>query len=108
MDDNMELTCFQIISNSGTAKSCYIDAIQKAKEQDYQGVEAARKEAETCFIEAHKIHAQLIQQEAAGHKTEFSLLFMHAEDQMASAELAKLLADEIIALYQKLDSPNRT
>ena len=33
--NDMELICFQIISNSGTAKSSYIEAIQKAKQKDF-------------------------------------------------------------------------
>lgn len=57
-------------------------------------------EAEEAFVEAHKIHAALIQKEASGEKTEFSLLFMHAEDQMASTEIVQLLAQELIELYR--------
>ena len=57
-------------------------------------------EAEEAFVEAHKIHSELIQKEASGEKTEFSLLFMHAEDQMASTEIVQLLAQELIELYR--------
>jgi len=34
--EGLELACFEIISNVGTAKSCYINAIHKAKEGDYE------------------------------------------------------------------------
>ena len=37
--NDMELICFQIISNSGTAKSSYIEAIQKAKQKDFEAAE---------------------------------------------------------------------
>lgn len=97
MNEEFEMICFQIISNSGAAKSNYVEAIQKAKEKDYAA-------AEDFFVGAHKVHADLIQKEAQGQKSEFSLLFMHAEDQMASCEMAKLLAEEIIELYQKVDA----
>ena len=46
------------------------------------------------------MQADLIQKEASGEKTEFSLLFMHAEDQMASTEIVQLLAQELIELYR--------
>lgn len=103
MVENLEQICFQIISNSGMAKSNFIEAIQKAKENEFEVANQLIEEADNYFVEAHKIHAGLIQKEAAGEKCEFSLLFMHAEDQMASAELAKVLAQEIIELYQRID-----
>ena len=100
MDTNYEMICFQIIAGSGNAKSCYVEAMQKAKKGDFESAEKLIHDAEEAFIEVHKVHAKLIQEEAAGKKTEFSLLLMHAEDQMASTEMAKLLCEEIIALYK--------
>ena len=39
--EGLELACFEIISNVGTAKSCYINAIHKAKEGDYEEAKKA-------------------------------------------------------------------
>lgn len=100
MNEEMEWICFQIISNSGGAKSSYIEAMHLAKAGNYRESAEKIEEAEQYFVEAHKIHTQLIQNEAAGEKTQFSLLFMHAEDQMASTEMAKLIAEEFIDLYK--------
>ena len=101
MTEEMELICFQLIANSGAAKSCFVEAIQLAKKGHFEDANAKLVEAEEAFVEAHKIHAELIQKEAGGEKTEFSLLFMHAEDQMASTELVQLLAQELIELYRE-------
>lgn len=101
MTEEMEQVCFQIISCSGTAKSMYVEAIQKAKSKDFDGAKSLMDEAEEVFVGAHHVHAELIQKEASGTKTEFSLLLMHAEDQMASCETVKILAQELISLYQK-------
>lgn len=100
MTEEMEMICFQLIANSGAAKSSFMEAIQLAKQGKFTEVDAKLKEAEECFVQAHKIHAELIQKEAAGQKTEFSLLFMHAEDQMAMTETVQLLAQEVIDLYK--------
>ena len=35
ISEDFALTCVQMISNSGSAKSCYIEALQKAKSKDY-------------------------------------------------------------------------
>ena len=101
MTEEMELICFQLIANSGAAKSCFVEAIQLAKKGFFEDANAKLVEAEEAFVEAHKIPAELIQKEASGEKTEFSLLFMHAEDQMASTELVQLLAQELIELYRE-------
>ncbi|HET1186780.1 TPA: PTS lactose/cellobiose transporter subunit IIA [Streptococcus pneumoniae] len=93
MTEEMEYICFQLIANSGAAKSSFIEAIQLAKAGNL-------KEAKDSLVEAHKIHSNLIQKEATGEKIGFSLLFMHAEDQMASTEIIQLLSKEFIDLYQ--------
>lgn len=100
MTEEMEMICFQLIANSGAAKSSFMEAVQLAKQGKFDEVDAKVAEAEECFVLAHKIHADLIQKEAAGEKTEFSLLFMHAEDQMATTEMVQLLAQEMIDLYR--------
>ncbi len=103
MSEEYEMICFQIISNSGAAKSNYVEAIKKAKVGSYAEAEALMKEAEQYFVEAHRVHVDMIQKEAGGEETTFSLILMHAEDQMASVEMAKLMAEEIIDLHKKLD-----
>lgn len=102
MDEELAMICFGIISNSGSAKSCYIEAIQKAKEGDFTGAETLMTEGENCFHEAHTVHLDLITNEASGDGVLTSLLLIHAEDQMANAEMAKVFAEEIISLYKKL------
>lgn len=104
MNQEMEMICFQLISNSGGAKSSYIEAIQLAKQGNFDEAEQKLEEAREFFNNAHHIHTQLIQKEASGEGVEFSLLFMHAEDQMASTEMAQLLAQEFIELYKIVKS----
>ena len=37
--NELQMTCFEIISYVGTAKSMYINAVQKAKEGDFDAAE---------------------------------------------------------------------
>jgi PTS system cellobiose-specific IIA component len=98
--ESMELISFQIISAVGTAKSMYIEAIREAKNGNFDQADQLIKEGAKTFLEGHKAHASLIQKEASGEKVEFSLLLMHAEDQLMNAETTKLMAEEIIELYR--------
>lgn len=99
--EDMELLCFKIISAVGEAKSDYISAIELAKKGEFEKAEEAIKHGESCFVNGHKQHAEMIAKEASGEKTEVCLLLMHAEDQLMGAETIKLLATELIALYKK-------
>ena len=59
-------------------------------------------EGEEQFIEGHRVHGQLIQQEAQNGNTEVNLLLIHAEDQMMSAEVLKIIAAELIDIHKKI------
>ena len=98
--DGMELICFEIISNVGTARSMFIDAIQEAKEKNFEECEKRIEEGESFFRIGHKAHAKLIANEAGGTNIQVSLLLAHAEDQLMSAETFKMVALEFIELYK--------
>lgn len=94
------MIAFSIISNVGTAKSLVMEALFAAKEGDFVSAAEKLEESKQYFVEGHKIHATLVQKEAAGKKLEFSLIFMHAEDQLMSAETISLLVTEMIEMYK--------
>jgi PTS system cellobiose-specific IIA component len=98
--EEMELISFQIISTVGTAKSMYMEAIQAAKAGDFKKANQLIVDGTEIFLEGHKAHAGLIQKEANGENVQFSLLLMHAEDQLMTTEMFKLVAVEFIELYQ--------
>jgi cellobiose PTS system EIIA component len=100
--ERMDLLSFQIISAVGSARSMYIEAIQEAKRGNFTGAEALMSEGAQLFLQGHHAHAGLIQQEASGVKSDYSMLFMHAEDLLMSAESFKILAEEFIELYKRL------
>lgn len=100
--EGIEMSCFQIISNVGGARSSYIEAIQKAKAGDFEGAEKCIKEGEEQFLIGHQAHTELVQKEAAGEQIGGSLILIHAEDQLMSAEGFKIIATELIASYKRI------
>ncbi|MBU3133768.1 PTS lactose/cellobiose transporter subunit IIA [Clostridium gasigenes] len=100
--EGMELIAFEIISNVGMAKSLTIEALRDVRSGKYEEAEGKLAESLEYITRGHNAHASLIQKEAAGEKTEFSLILMHAEDQMMSAEIIKSLAEEMIEMYKDL------
>lgn len=98
------LISFNIITNVGTAKSLVMEALYAAREENYELAEEKLDEANKYFVEGHKIHGQLIQKEASGEKVNFSMIFMHAEDQLMSAETIATLVREMIEMYKLIHS----
>ncbi|WP_072369493.1 PTS lactose/cellobiose transporter subunit IIA [Thermophilibacter mediterraneus] len=102
MDEEMEMICFQIISCVGTAKSCYVNSIAKAQEGDFEAAEDLIKQGDEAYAGGHDVHMQLLTSEANGERKGTPLLLLHAEDQMASAETCKLMAQNFINTYREL------
>lgn len=100
--EELELICFQMISAAGNAKSLYVEAVQEAKQKNYTKAHELIEEGEKSFVEGHHFHGELIGKECNGEKTEMTLLLTHVEDQMMAAEIIKLMAEEIIELYEKI------
>lgn len=100
--NGLELIAFEIISNVGMAKSLAIEALRDVRNGKYEEGKLKLDEASEFLIKGHHAHADLIQKEASGEKVEFSLIIMHAEDQMMAAETIKSLVEEMIEMYKDL------
>lgn len=100
--EGIELICFQMISFNGFARSCFIEAIKSAKGGDFERAIKLMEEGENHFSQGHEVHSKLIQQDASGETSQITLLLIHAEDQMMSAETLKIVAEEMIDLYKRL------
>ena len=99
--EGLEMICFQIISSVGSARSCYIGAIQAAREGRREESMELIREGNEQFVEGHHIHMDLLAKAAEGELDmgECGLLLMHAEDQLMSAEAFGILAEEFTELY---------
>ncbi|MGX8834141.1 PTS lactose/cellobiose transporter subunit IIA [Amedibacillus sp. YH-ame6] len=97
----MELLCFQLISAAGSARSFYIEALQEAKVGHIDEMNQCIQQGDEAFLEGHKVHGELIAKEANGEACQVSLLLVHAEDQLMSAESFKILILELIELHNK-------
>ncbi|MCI8335281.1 MAG: PTS lactose/cellobiose transporter subunit IIA [Lachnospiraceae bacterium] len=93
-----ENICFQIISAAGTAKSCYLEAIEYAKQKE--PYEEALKEGRKAFCQASSAHQDALQMDAEGN-LDVGLLLIHAESILGGAEIIGDLAETIIALLHQ-------
>jgi len=97
-----EQVSFQLILHSGNARSKLLEALKQYREGLEEQAFGLMKEAEEDLRHAHDIHFQLVQKEAGGERTSFSLLLMHAEDHFMSTITIKELVGELLPIFQSL------
>lgn len=89
---------FKIISNVGEATSCYVEAMNLAKDGKIDEAKAKVEEGEKTFIEGHKAHMELLTEECSGNPAKIGLLLVHAEDQLNKAEILEIVSGQFIDL----------
>ena len=97
------MICVQLITAVGSARSCYIEAIRKARKGEMEDAQALMEEGRTLFNDGHKAHADLLSLDADNQLDRIPLLLLHAEDQLMSAENFGILAEEFIETYKSLN-----
>lgn len=102
VEPDMEEVCFEIIANVGMAKSQYIEAIGKAKEGAFDEARQLIEEGSKAYLEGHNVHLKLLANDAGGRSVHFSMLLMHAEDQLLAAETFRVTAEDFIDVYERL------
>lgn len=96
--EEMQGVAFQIIAAVGEAKSSYVEAMALARKGEFESAKALIVQGDKMYSEASHYHLGLVQREAQGEQLPFSLILMHAEDQLLTTEVVKLMAIEIIEL----------
>ncbi|SMO31906.1 PTS lactose/cellobiose transporter subunit IIA [Melghirimyces algeriensis] len=94
---------FQLILHSGNARSKIIQSLREYRAGNVSEAENLLTQVEGDLSMAHQIHFHMIQKEANGEKTEFSLLLMHAEDHLMSILTMKELVKELLEVFKSVD-----
>ncbi|KYH28323.1 MULTISPECIES: PTS lactose/cellobiose transporter subunit IIA [Clostridium] len=93
---------FELILFSGNGRSSAMEAIQEAKQGNFERAEELLKQATEELGKAHNFQTQLIQAEADGKSNPVNILLVHAQDHLMTAMTVRDLAAEIVELYKKL------
>ncbi len=101
MEEN-QLTevAMNVILAAGDARDCCTKALQKARKGDFEQAETLMEQAHENIVHAHNAQTEVIQGEARGDKTEFCLLFVHAQDTLMTIMSELNMAGEMIEMYK--------
>lgn len=100
--DELVATGFQMIVCAGDARLCVQAALDAAMEDDMAAAEQKMAEARAAIEESHRLQTDAVQQEAAGDRPEYSMLFTHAQDTLMTINSEYHMAHKMIALYQSI------
>lgn len=91
---------FQIILYGGNGRSSAMEAIQEAKEGNFEEADRLIEEANSELNKAHKFQTELLQNEARGYKNDINIILIHSQDHLMNAITVKDMAQEFIDLYK--------
>lgn len=98
MDINM--TAMQVIMHACEGRDKVDEAIELMAKSEFEKAKELLKEAEEDILKAHVAQTQVIQGQAAGEDTEYSLLFIHAQDTIMTSNSELRIAQHILPVFE--------
>ena len=97
--DNSEIA-MTLIAYSGESRTFAFQALEAAKQRDYEVASEYIRKSEESSIKAHKAQTDLLVQEANGDSISMNVLLVHSQDHLMTSMLALELIKEIVELYK--------
>ena len=90
-----------IIANAGESKSASLAAIEAAREGKFEEADRLMEESEKAFLAAHEAHLQILTREGNEEPVPMTFLLVHAANHLSNAEIAKDMAEQLVAILRK-------
>lgn len=91
-----------LIMYGGDAKCNAMEAIDAAKNGDFELAKSKILDANSSLSKAHNSQTQLLSEEANGNQSIISLLMVHGQDHLMNAITFTDLAKEVIEIYERI------
>lgn len=99
-ENKMVEAAMAVIVSAGEARDFCKEALQCARQGNFEEAEAKLKEAKDSITEAHNGQTEVIQAEMRGEETKISLLFIHAQDTIMTITSEINMAAEMLEMYR--------
>jgi len=100
MEDLLTQASMDIILNAGDARMANFESIEAMLKGDLETAELKIREAKELITKAHKVQTDRIQGETRGEKSEYSLLFAHAQDTLMTINSEILLTNKFKLVFE--------
>lgn len=102
MEDDKYNNAFQIIGIAGDSKADALEAINTARQGDYQQAKVLLESCSKKILNAHRLQFQLIQDEARGNPVDVNIIQVHAQDHLTMAYVIKDLAEIMVDMARDI------
>ena len=103
MDENLsDALVMNLVVNSGEARSIAMEAIELARQGQFEEAAAKIAQARETINAAHNFQTELVQKEINNDPVPMSLLMCHGQDHLMTAMVVIDLAEKFIEVYQKM------
>jgi PTS system cellobiose-specific IIA component len=90
-----------VIMNSCNGRDKVDECYKAMSENDFPKAAELLKEADQEILKAHRAQTEVIQAQAGGEDTEYSLLFIHAQDTLMTSDSQLRTAQGILPVFKK-------
>lgn len=105
LEEELTQVAMQIILHAGDARTKAAEALEAAKQGNFDLAHELIEEADKNVLEAHRSQTGVIQAEAGGKSYPYTILFAHAQDTLmtiaSELRLTKQLVDVLALIYSK-------
>ncbi|MFI3888192.1 PTS lactose/cellobiose transporter subunit IIA [Streptococcus parauberis] len=91
---------FEIVAYAGEARSKFLEALNKAENNDFEVAEGLIEEANKVLTIAHNKQTDMLAKEASGEDISMGLIMMHGQDHLMTTVLLKDLIKHLINIYK--------
>ena len=103
MDENLsDAIVMNLVVNSGEARSIAMEAIELARQGQFEEATAKIAQARETINATHNFQTELVQKEINNDPVPMSLLMCHGQDHLMTAMVVIDLAEKFIEVYQKM------
>ena len=103
MDENLsDAIVMNLVVNSGEARSIAMEAIELARQGQFEEATAKIAQARETINAAHNFQTELVQKEINNDPVPMSLLMCHGQDHLMTAMVVIDLAEKFNEVYQKM------
>lgn len=102
-ENELNEVSMKIILNAGDARLIIKEALDCVAVCEFETAKGKLAEAKKKITAAHGAQTETIQGEARGEKTDFSLLFAHAQDTLMTIMSEWNTANQIVHLFEVFD-----
>lgn len=101
MADLNEIAC-TIIANAGEGLSYAMEAIEKAKENNFDESRELLKKSDEALLNAHHAHTEILVQEADAGQIPINFLMVHASNHLSEGETTRRMAGLFITMLKEV------